>query len=313
MSYESSLEDVHTRLGYTFKCSTCFLGPSPVDELNDSCREESAFSDAPLLCSSRIPGIVSDYVRKRSEQPPELDHTRNAAFNPPDTGLHAQNEAYEAYDAQADSHQSDGFLQTQSRLRQSKKLRFGPNANPHRASLLDLTDLACFQNSTKISENVKASAQDEWLQTFAQVDEINPSDMVNSVLHCWDTEESERNFNSFFRVNQAESKDTAVDMHGSATVCRTKFPYASQQVFIRMPVVLPYESAIFSSVQSGDIDGMRVLLASGVPIDAIDPYGLGLLYVSRLKVKPSGRLTVIPVCFLLLLERLRPCRLLPHV
>jgi hypothetical protein len=58
------------------------------------------------------------------------------------------------------------------------------------------------------------------------------------------------------------------------------FSFASQQLFTRMPVVLPYESRIFSVVQRGDVDGLRKLLTAGkMPIDAIDPYGLGLFYV----------------------------------
>jgi hypothetical protein len=62
-----------------------------------------------------------------------------------------------------------------------------------------------------------------------------------------------------------------------------RFPYYSQQVFCRIPVILPYDSPIFVCVQNGDIDYMRTLLTSGVTsIDAVDPYGLGLLYVSSL-------------------------------
>jgi len=59
------------------------------------------------------------------------------------------------------------------------------------------------------------------------------------------------------------------------------FPYYSQQVFSRNPAILPCDSPIFPCVRSGDIDRMRVLLTSGTTtIDAVDPYGFGLLYVS---------------------------------
>src|SRR6266480_626188 len=64
------------------------------------------------------------------------------------------------------------------------------------------------------------------------------------------------------------------------------FPYYSQQVFIGIPLMLPYDSPIFVSVQSGNIDLTRSLLTSGqTPIEAVDPYGLGLLYVSFFNVK----------------------------
>lgn len=65
----------------------------------------------------------------------------------------------------------------------------------------------------------------------------------------------------------------------NAPMIDLSFPY-SQQIFSRIPVLLPYESPIFECVQNGDIDGMRRLLTSGTTsIDAVDPYGLGLLYV----------------------------------
>ncbi|KAF2691381.1 hypothetical protein K458DRAFT_72 [Lentithecium fluviatile CBS 122367] len=55
--------------------------------------------------------------------------------------------------------------------------------------------------------------------------------------------------------------------------------FASQQLFTRMPFVLPYESQIFSVVQRGDIHATRELLtARKALIDVVDPYGLGLFY-----------------------------------
>ena len=55
---------------------------------------------------------------------------------------------------------------------------------------------------------------------------------------------------------------------------------------------MPYDSQIFVSVQSGDLDGTRELLMSDfASIDAVDPYGLGLLYV-------SGSVHVIATAFL---------------
>lgn len=56
--------------------------------------------------------------------------------------------------------------------------------------------------------------------------------------------------------------------------------WASEQVFYRCPVITPYDSEIFICVENGDISGMRTLLQLGhASINAVDPYGLGLLYV----------------------------------
>lgn len=135
-------------------------------------------------------------------------------------------------------------------------------------------------------------APDNWLQTFANIDEIDPNDIVDSVLNDWDMQESKNRINSFFRANPSTRTDAALSTYTSTTVSNTGFPYASQQVFIRVSVELPYESEIFSLVQCGDIDGTRALLTSGkTTIDAVDPYGLGLLYVSSSKVAVLDNLT----------------------
>lgn len=48
---------------------------------------------------------------------------------------------------------------------------------------------------------------------------------------------------------------------------------------------IPYDSPILICAQEGDIKGMRKLLRSGVAsLNDVDPYGLGLLYVSKLQV-----------------------------
>lgn len=264
--------------------------------------------------SSQILGNVSQSSAKRSEQSPEPDHIRYAKSKRAVSSAQVWNAAH---GIQEELHQSDEVLRIQSRYRQIKESRSGQSAKLHSASSLGLgsfRSLACIQNSTTISEHVNVSAQDEWLQTFAQVEESDPNDIVNVVLCGWDIEESGRRFNSFFLANPHAHMDVADEKHKCAIMHGTRFPYASQQVFVRMPVLLPYESSIFSLVQSGDIDGTRALLTSGkAPIDAIDPYGLGLLYVSTSMMAPSGRLTVATVCFLLLLEGSRPCCLLPHV
>ncbi|KAF9771704.1 hypothetical protein IL306_010649 [Fusarium sp. DS 682] len=52
----------------------------------------------------------------------------------------------------------------------------------------------------------------------------------------------------------------------------------------RLPLIVPYDSPIFISVQNGDIPGMRELLGqSQASIDVVDPYGLGLLYTVPLQ------------------------------
>ena len=53
-----------------------------------------------------------------------------------------------------------------------------------------------------------------------------------------------------------------------------------------MPIILPYESTIFLAVQDGNIGSVRTSLASGMSsIYAVDPYGLGLLYVSSINIR----------------------------
>jgi hypothetical protein len=60
----------------------------------------------------------------------------------------------------------------------------------------------------------------------------------------------------------------------------SEFHYQSQQIFIRIPEMVPYDAPIVVSVQNGDIDEMRRLLISKiVSIDTVDPFGLGLFYV----------------------------------
>ncbi|CAH0043233.1 unnamed protein product [Clonostachys rhizophaga] len=59
----------------------------------------------------------------------------------------------------------------------------------------------------------------------------------------------------------------------------TRLHWPSEQVFYRYPVTISYDSPIFVCVQNGDIGGMRKLFQScQVPIDVVDPYGLGLLH-----------------------------------
>lgn len=63
---------------------------------------------------------------------------------------------------------------------------------------------------------------------------------------------------------------------------QSEFHYRSQQVFNRIPIPMPYDSPIFVCVQNGDVIAMVGILSSGkASIDAVDPYGLGLLYVSE--------------------------------
>lgn len=146
-------------------------------------------------------------------------------------------------------------------------------------------------NRTRLEINTYS--QDDWLQTFAHVDEIDPGTIVDSVLNGWEIQEPDNRLNSFFQASPSTHTTTALNMHSVTTACNTRFPHASQQVFNRVSVELPYESAIFSLVQCGDVDGTRALLTSGkTSLNAIDPYGLGLLYVSSFKGALSGCLTV---------------------
>jgi hypothetical protein len=146
----------------------------------------------------------------------------------------------------------------------------------------------------KTTGNVGTRAQDDWLQTFAHVEEIDSSTIVDSVLNGWDNQEFDNRVNSFFQISPPTRAADAFDKHSVAATPKMRFPYASQQLFNRIPVELPYESAIFTLVQCGDIEGTRALLTSGsTSIDAVDPYGLGLLYVSsRSKVPLADYLSV---------------------
>jgi hypothetical protein len=48
-----------------------------------------------------------------------------------------------------------------------------------------------------------------------------------------------------------------------------------------LPTRLPYDSEIFVHVQNGDLElTRRVLCDKSAHINTVDPYGLGLLYVS---------------------------------
>jgi hypothetical protein len=56
--------------------------------------------------------------------------------------------------------------------------------------------------------------------------------------------------------------------------------WPSEQVFYRIPVIVPYDAPIFVFVKNGDISGMRSLFLQGeASVDVVDPYGLGLLNV----------------------------------
>lgn len=68
------------------------------------------------------------------------------------------------------------------------------------------------------------------------------------------------------------------------------FHWPSEGVYYRLPAVVPYDSPIFVCVQNGNISVVRELWGQGqVYIDAVDPYGLGLLYVRSSSVFPSQR------------------------
>lgn len=76
------------------------------------------------------------------------------------------------------------------------------------------------------------------------------------------------------------------ELYGGGTSGRlstvTQLHWPSEQVFYRCPVMIPYDSPILVYAQNGNVGGMRELFQScQVPIDVVDPYGLGLLHVSH--------------------------------
>jgi hypothetical protein len=76
----------------------------------------------------------------------------------------------------------------------------------------------------------------------------------------------------------------------STAAANLAFHWPSEEVFIRIPVVIPYDSSIFDCVQRGDISGVRELWRQGqASVDVVDPYGLGLLYVSSSLMSLSQR------------------------
>lgn len=74
-------------------------------------------------------------------------------------------------------------------------------------------------------------------------------------------------------------------------------------IHVRALNVIPYDSPILVCTQEGDHEGIMRLLQSGTAsLYDVDPYGLGLLYVSSCFLPYAGNLHAL-VCLLLLLER----------
>lgn len=70
---------------------------------------------------------------------------------------------------------------------------------------------------------------------------------------------------------------------GSLTVS-VRLRWLPLNIHVRSRQVIPYDSPITMCVQQGDLDGARKLLLSGeASVNDVDPYGLGLLYVSGMK------------------------------
>ncbi|KAG6358169.1 hypothetical protein INS49_014053 [Diaporthe citri] len=77
------------------------------------------------------------------------------------------------------------------------------------------------------------------------------------------------------------SAPTSTSSRRDSALVETRLNRRSEQVYYRLPIVTQYDSPVFICVQNGDIEGMRYLWGSGsASIDAVDPYGLGLLYYS---------------------------------
>lgn len=84
------------------------------------------------------------------------------------------------------------------------------------------------------------------------------------------------------------NKELPVSAGRIPLICRS-----SEQLFYRLPIPMPYDSPIFVSVQRGDLALTRMLWQDSVAlIDAVDPYGLGLLYVGERHCSHLTTLTV---------------------
>lgn len=87
-------------------------------------------------------------------------------------------------------------------------------------------------------------------------------------------------------INETNSASELTLQHDSTDSQRTKgqnSPWFSSQVFIRAPVYIQYDHPILLRVQEGDVDGVRDLWQhQNGHVDVMDPYGLGLLYMTRI-------------------------------
>lgn len=81
--------------------------------------------------------------------------------------------------------------------------------------------------------------------------------------------------------NPAVSTGPGDDVRWDLAPVETRLNRRSEEIFYRFPVPIEYDSPVFICAQNGDIEGMRYLWRSGLAsIDAVDPYGLGMLYYS---------------------------------
>lgn len=86
-------------------------------------------------------------------------------------------------------------------------------------------------------------------------------------------------------------------------------PWNSSNPMPQTAITIPYESPIFRHIQEGDIRRSMELIDSGlVSVHSVDPYGLGVLYVSYYHriIKAEGHVLTfaITVCHILLFASL---------
>ena len=75
-------------------------------------------------------------------------------------------------------------------------------------------------------------------------------------------------------------KNDSITKHGVVRNLPPPMHYPSQQLFVRIPIIRPYEEPLFTFIRKGDVRHAEMVLRNDPQsIDSVDPYNLGVLYV----------------------------------
>lgn len=85
---------------------------------------------------------------------------------------------------------------------------------------------------------------------------------------------------SFADTAQKNLMYNSITKHGGVRNLPSPMHYPSQQLFVRIPIIKPYEEPLFTFIQKGDLHRAEMVLRNDPQsIDSVDPYNLGVLYV----------------------------------